>query len=260
MNAPKMLAAKSLKRSTPAAFAASSSSLSLEDQQFVIDRVREAHLLTQSRAMNTLRQVLGVRRAAPLFNALQANYRRFFKRALDFTCALLGLILLGPALLGTALLIRVFLGSPVLFKQQRPGLHENPFYVLKFRSMTDARDSAGNLLPDRERLPPFGVWLRKSSLNELPGLINILRGDMSLIGPRPLLMTYLPYYTERERLRHTVRPDITGLAQISERNTVGWDQRLAYDVEFVRNTFLPARSEDPSQNGLPRVTRSGGGD
>ena len=186
-------------------------------------------------------------RRAP-FNALQANYRRFFRRALDFTGALLGLILLGPALLGTALLIRVFLGSPLLFKQQRPGLHENPFYILKFRSMPDARDSTGNLLPDRDRLPPFGVWLRKSSLDELTGPINVLRGDMSLIGPRPLLMTYLPYYTERERLRHTVRPDITGLARISERHTVGWDQRLAYDVEFV----LPARSANPSQNGLPR--------
>lgn len=166
-------------------------------------------------------------------------YRHGLKRALDFTCALIGLALLWPLLLGLALLIRFFLGSPVFFKQERPGLNEKAFSILKFRSMTDARDAFGKLLPDKDRLPPFGQWLRRSSMDELPGLLNVLRGDMSLVGPRPLLMRYLPYFTERERIRHTVRPGITGLAQINGRNTVGWDQRLAYDVEYVEKlSFL----------------------
>jgi lipopolysaccharide/colanic/teichoic acid biosynthesis glycosyltransferase len=162
-------------------------------------------------------------------------YRHGLKRLFDLVASFALLLLISPVLLFTALLIRLFLGAPVLFRQQRPGLHEKPFDILKFRSMTDARYVSGELKPDRERLTSFGIFLRKWSLDELPGLLNVLRGDMSLVGPRPLLMRYLPYYTERERLRHTVRPGITGLAQINGRNTVGWDQRLAFDVQYVEN-------------------------
>jgi lipopolysaccharide/colanic/teichoic acid biosynthesis glycosyltransferase len=166
-------------------------------------------------------------------------YRRGLKRALDFLVALAGLVLISPILIALTIAIRFALGSPVLFRQQRPGLNEKPFDILKFRTMTSERDASGELRPDRERLTPFGAWLRRNSLDELPTLLNVFRGDMSLVGPRPLLMKYLPYYTERERLRHSVRPGITGLAQVNGRNTVNWDQRIAYDVEYVENlSFL----------------------
>lgn len=135
----------------------------------------------------------------------------------------------------TAILVRWKLGSPVLFKQQRPGLHGKPFYLYKFRTMTDERDEKGELLPDHVRLTPFGQFLRKFSLDELPQLYNILKGDMSFVGPRPLLMKYLPYYTDREKKRHNVRPGITGLAQVSGRNNLGWDERLELDVKYVEN-------------------------
>ena len=166
-------------------------------------------------------------------------YERFVKRPLDFLIALLGLLLLSPLFLLLALLVRLKLGSPVLFTQERPGRGEKIFRLCKFRTMTDARDEKGQLLPDGERLTGFGSFLRATSLDELPELLNILRGDMALIGPRPLLVRYLPWYTEQERLRHAVRPGLTGLAQVSGRNLLGWDRRLALDTAYVKRiTFL----------------------
>lgn len=162
-------------------------------------------------------------------------YRRFVKRMLDILISLTGLILLSPVILVLAILVRIKLGSPVIFHQARPGYRERIFTLCKFRTMTDARDESGELLPDSERLTKFGSFLRKTSLDELPELWNILKGDMSLVGPRPLLVSYLPYYTERERLRHTVRPGLTGLAQVSGRNFIEWDKRLEKDAEYVEH-------------------------
>ncbi len=162
-------------------------------------------------------------------------YRNCMKRCLDFLLSLCGLILLSPVLLILAVLVRVKLGSPVLFKQERPGRNEKIFTLCKFRTMTDEKDEKGNLLPDAVRLTKFGKFLRGTSLDELPELFNILKGDMSIVGPRPLLVSYLPYYSERERLRHSVRPGLTGLAQVSGRNYIDWDRRLAKDVEYVEN-------------------------
>lgn len=162
-------------------------------------------------------------------------YRKYVKRLLDIIISLCALIILSPILLITALLVRVKLGSPVIFHQERPGYNEKIFKLCKFRSMTEEKDENGNLLPDAVRLTKFGRMLRATSLDELPELFNILKGDMSLIGPRPLLVSYLPYYTEEERLRHTVRPGLTGLAQVSGRNLLEWDKRFAKDVEYVRN-------------------------
>lgn len=157
------------------------------------------------------------------------------KRLLDITGALAGLIVLGPAVLGVAWLVRRRLGSPVLFVQMRPGLHGKPFRMYKFRTMTDARDAAGNLLPDAERLPPFGRWLRASSLDELPELINVLRGEMSLVGPRPLLMDYLPLYSPEQARRHEVKPGITGWAQINGRNAISWEDKFRLDTWYVEH-------------------------
>lgn len=166
-------------------------------------------------------------------------YRRFVKRGFDILLSGMALILLSPVFLVVALLVRTKLGSPVIFHQERPGYRERIFTLCKFRTMTDARDEKGELLPDAKRLTAFGSFLRRTSLDELPELWNIFRGDMSLIGPRPLLTGYLPYYTERERLRHTVRPGLTGLAQVSGRNFIAWDERLAKDVEYVEQlSFL----------------------
>lgn len=162
-------------------------------------------------------------------------YRNCMKRCLDFLLSLCGLIVLSPILLVLAVLVRVKLGSPVLFKQERPGKNEKIFTLCKFRTMTDERDEKGKLLPDAVRLTKFGKFLRGTSLDELPELFNILKGDMSIVGPRPLLVSYLPYYSERERLRHSVRPGLTGLAQVSGRNYIDWDRRLAKDVEYVEN-------------------------
>ena len=162
-------------------------------------------------------------------------YRKYFKRPLDFILALFGLIILSPVMLVIAILVRINLGSPVIFKQQRPGLNEKIFTMYKFRTMTDERDEYGNLLSDEKRLTPFGRFLRSSSLDELPELWNILKGDMSFVGPRPLLIRYLPYYNEAERMRHTVRPGLTGLSQVNGRNLVEWDRRLELDVEYAQN-------------------------
>jgi len=162
-------------------------------------------------------------------------YRNCIKRLLDIFIALTGMLLLSPVYLIVAILVRVKLGSPVIFHQKRPGYHEKIFTLCKFRTMTDERDENGELLPDSVRLTKFGLFLRKTSLDELPELWNILKGDMSLIGPRPLLVSYLPWYTEREKLRHTVRPGLTGLAQVSGRNYIEWDKRLEKDVEYVEH-------------------------
>lgn len=162
-------------------------------------------------------------------------YKNCIKRCLDFLLSLCGIIVLSPVLLVLCILVRVKLGSPVLFRQERPGKDEKIFTLCKFRTMTDARDEKGELLPDAVRLTKFGKFLRGTSLDELPELFNILKGDMSIIGPRPLLVSYLPYYSEREKLRHSVRPGLTGLAQVSGRNFIDWDRRLAKDVEYVEN-------------------------
>lgn len=166
-------------------------------------------------------------------------YRCFVKRLLDIVLSGLALIILSPVYFILAILVRVKLGSPVIFKQERPGKDEKIFTLCKFRTMTDERDENGNLLPDNVRLTGFGKLLRATSLDELPELWNIFKGDMSIIGPRPLLVSYLPYYTETEQLRHTVRPGLTGLAQVSGRNFLDWDRRLQKDVEYVKNlSFL----------------------
>lgn len=162
-------------------------------------------------------------------------YAVFFKRLLDFILSLCAIIILSPVLLVLAILVRIKLGSPVLFKQERPGRHEKVFTLCKFRTMTDERDENGELLPDHVRLTRFGKFLRSSSLDELPELFNILKGDMSIIGPRPLLVSYLPYYSEEEKKRHNVRPGLTGLAQVSGRNFIDWDRRLEKDVEYVEH-------------------------
>ena len=160
------------------------------------------------------------------------------KRAFDIVLALAALVLLAPVLLVVALLVRVLLGSPVLFRQQRPGLGGRPFYILKFRTMTDARDASGALLPDAERLTAFGRFLRSTSLDELPELLNILKGEMSFVGPRPLLMEYLPLYSPEQARRHEVRPGITGWAQVNGRNAITWERKFALDVEYVERQSL----------------------
>lgn len=160
-------------------------------------------------------------------------YRRYLKRALDFVLSLLFIIILSPVLLTVAILVRVKLGNPVLFKQQRPGLNEEIFTIYKFRTMTDERDENGEWLPDSHRLTKFGKFLRTTSLDELPELFNILKGEMSFVGPRPLSVKYLPYYNEFEKKRHDVRPGLTGLSQINGRNKATWEQRFALDIEYI---------------------------
>lgn len=160
------------------------------------------------------------------------------KRLLDFLLALLALLFLALPLCFVAVLVRRKLGSPVLFRQVRPGLHGQPFEMVKFRTMTDARDADGALLPDAERLTRFGRFLRASSLDELPELWNVLKGEMSLVGPRPLLMEYLPLYTPEQYRRHAVRPGITGWAQVNGRNAISWEEKFALDVWYVQNQSL----------------------
>lgn len=165
-------------------------------------------------------------------------YSNFFKRFFDFVLTLVGVVLISPILLCLCFLVRIKLGSPIFFKQVRITKGERPFRIMKFRTMTDARDSDGNLLPDTERFTKFGNFLRNSSLDELPELFNVLKGDMSLVGPRPLYPFYLPYYTKEESKRHTVRAGITGLAQINGRNLCKWDERFAMDVQYVNELSL----------------------
>ena len=162
-------------------------------------------------------------------------YNKYIKRILDILISLTFIVLFSWLYLILVILVRIKLGSPVLFCQKRPGYKEKIFTLYKFRTMTDKRDENGTLLPDSERLTKFGSMLRSTSLDELPEMFNILKGDMSLIGPRPLLVEYLPYYTDEERLRHSVRPGLTGLAQVSGRNYLAWDKRLAKDVEYVNH-------------------------
>lgn len=162
-------------------------------------------------------------------------YEKYIKRPVDFILSLVALIVLSPILLIVAVLVRIKLGSPVIFKQQRPGLNGEIFNMYKFRTMTDERDENGELLPDEERLKEFGKKLRSTSLDELPELWNIVRGDMSLIGPRPLLVKYLPRYNAHQARRHEVRPGVTGYAQVNGRNSITWEKKFDLDVEYVDN-------------------------
>ena len=162
-------------------------------------------------------------------------YEKYLKRPIDIICSLLALIVFSWLYLIIALLVRIKLGSPVLFKQERPGKDEKIFNLYKFRTMTDERDEKGNLLPDEIRLTKFGKLLRATSLDELPELFNILKGDMSIVGPRPLLISYLPFYSKEEKRRHEGRPGLTGWAQVNGRNFIDWDHRLKKDVEYVNN-------------------------
>lgn len=165
-------------------------------------------------------------------------YASHLKRLFDLVIALLALFILAPVIGLVALLVHLKLGAPVLFRQQRPGLHGKPFTLYKFRTMTDARDAAGNLLPDSERLTPFGRFLRSTSLDELPELWNVIKGDMSLVGPRPLLMKYLDRYTPEQARRHEVKPGITGWAQINGRNTLTWEDKFKLDIWYVDHLSL----------------------
>ena len=166
-------------------------------------------------------------------------YEKYFKRVLDIFCGLAALLVFWWLYIIVAILVRIKLGSPVLFKQERPGKNEEIFKLYKFRTMTDSRDENGNLFPDEVRLTKFGRALRATSLDELPEVFNILKGEMSLVGPRPLTIQYLPYYSEEERHRHDVRPGLSGLAQVNGRNFIDWDHRLAFDVQYVKKiTFI----------------------
>jgi sugar transferase EpsL len=165
-------------------------------------------------------------------------YRRFGKRLFDLTIAVPAMILLSPVLAILAVLVRLKLGSPALFRQQRPGLNGQAFTLLKFRTMTDDRDDQGNLLPDKDRMTPFGQFLRSASLDELPELLLVLKGDMSLVGPRPLMMKYLDRYTPEQMRRHEALPGITGWAQINGRNAVSWEEKFVLDVWYVDHQSL----------------------
>lgn len=162
-------------------------------------------------------------------------YKNFIKRILDIILSFLALVILSPLLIITAFLIRIKLGTPVFFKQLRPGKNEKIFGILKFRTMTDAKDENGNLLPDEIRLTRFGQFLRSTSIDELPELLNILNGDMSIVGPRPLLVQYLERYNEEQKHRHDVKPGLTGLAQVNGRNGITWEEKFHYDLEYVKN-------------------------
>ncbi|MDO6759411.1 sugar transferase [Tamlana sp. 2_MG-2023] len=162
-------------------------------------------------------------------------YQLFIKRIFDFSSAFFGLIVLSPVFITVYLILLITNKSNPFFYQKRPGLNEHIFRIIKFKSMTDKKDAEGNLLPDTERVTKFGNFIRKTSLDEIPQLINVLKGDMSLVGPRPFLPIYLPYYTKTEKKRHQVRPGITGYAQVNGRNYLEWDKKLEYDVYYVEN-------------------------
>lgn len=162
-------------------------------------------------------------------------YRKYFKRPMDFILSLMAIVVLSPVLIIVGILVRVKLGSPVLFKQKRPGLNEKIFTMYKFRTMTDEKDENGELLPDSVRLTKFGRMLRSTSLDELPELFNILKGDMSIIGPRPLLIQYLDLYNDHQKRRHEVRPGLSGHAQVNGRNAISWEDKFNLDVEYVDN-------------------------
>ena len=166
-------------------------------------------------------------------------YEKCLKRVFDFVLSLIAIICLSPVMLITAILVRIKLGSPVIFRQERPGKDEKIFAMYKFRTMTDEKDAVGNLLPDEIRLTKFGKILRSTSLDELPELFNIMKGDMSIIGPRPLLVEYLPRYNEEQRHRHDVRPGLSGLAQVNGRNAISWEEKFEYDLKYIENiSFL----------------------
>lgn len=195
-------------------------------------------------------------------------YAKYVKRVIDLIVTTLGFICISPIFLSVCVLVRIKLGSPIFFKQKRTGKDEKTFEMIKFRTMTDARDENGQLLPDTERFTKFGNFLRNSSLDELPELLNVIKGDMSLIGPRPLYPFYLPYYTEKESLRHSARGGITGLAQVNGRALLRWNDRFEKDVEYISNitfwgdikilwmTFYKVFKQDDI--GIPSVTEEGG--
>lgn len=165
-------------------------------------------------------------------------YRKYIKRGLDFVLSFIALIVLSPVILVIAILVRIKLGKPVIFRQQRPGKNEKIFTLYKFRTMTDEKDEKGNLLSDEVRLTKFGKFLRSTSLDELPELINILKGDMSIVGPRPLLVEYLSLYNEEQKRRHNVRPGLTGLAQANGRNRITWEEKFKDDIYYIENISL----------------------
>jgi lipopolysaccharide/colanic/teichoic acid biosynthesis glycosyltransferase len=169
---------------------------------------------------------------------MNGTVRHFVKRTIDVIASITGLLLLSPVIVILTILIRAKLGSPVLFRQQRPGLDGRPFWLFKFRTMTDQRDAAGRLLPDEQRLPAFGCFLRSTSFDELPELFNVLKGDMSIVGPRPLMMKYLGRYTPEQARRHEAKPGITGWAQVNGRNAISWEDRFKLDVWYVDNWSL----------------------